>query len=79
MPGVFGEIDGSPFLGAGGRVRGFLFDENLPHRLIFTPTLSVVPTGVLGKSPSDAAIWNHARNQSLIIVTKDADFSDRIM
>lgn len=32
-----------------------------------------------GLSPTDSALWNHSRNNSLAIVTKDADFSDRIM
>ena len=60
-------------------MKGFLFDENLPRRLMFTPSFSVLWTDSIGKSPSDTTLWNHAQNQSLVIVTKDADFSDRIM
>jgi predicted nuclease of predicted toxin-antitoxin system len=30
-------------------------------------------------SPSDELLWNHARENRLAIVSKDADFSDRIM
>jgi predicted nuclease of predicted toxin-antitoxin system len=60
-------------------MKGFLFDENLPRRLTFTPSLPITFTDVLGESPSDTAIWNHARKHSLVIVSKDADFSDRIM
>jgi predicted nuclease of predicted toxin-antitoxin system len=60
-------------------VTGFLFDENLPRRLTFAPSLPVTWSGTLGASPSDTAIWNHARAVGLAIVTKDADFSHRIM
>jgi predicted nuclease of predicted toxin-antitoxin system len=58
---------------------GFLFDENLPWRRSFVPSLPVTITTALGASPTDSTIWNHARGHSLVIVTKDADFSHRIM
>lgn len=58
---------------------GFLFDENLPSRLTFVPSLPVNPSTSLGASPSDLALWEHARQHAMVIVTKDADFSDRIM
>jgi predicted nuclease of predicted toxin-antitoxin system len=79
LPGLFGPVDGEPFLGAGGRLKGFLFDENLPRRVIFAPSLPVVGSDSIGKSPTDTAVWNHCRDQSLVIVTKDADFSDQMM
>ena len=79
MPGVFRPADGASFLRAGSRLNGFLFDENLPRRLIFTPSLSVIFSDALGKSPTDTTLWNYGRDQSLVIVTKDTDFSDRIM
>lgn len=60
-------------------MNGFLFDENLPHRLTFKPSLPVVHSTSLGERPSDTTIWNYAREHSLVIVSKDADFSDRIM
>jgi predicted nuclease of predicted toxin-antitoxin system len=60
-------------------LKGFLFDENLPRRLTFAPSLPVVFSTSLGASPSDTAIWNHALQHSLVIVSKDADFSERIM
>jgi predicted nuclease of predicted toxin-antitoxin system len=60
-------------------LKGFLIDENLPRRLTFAPSLPVTLSDVLGVSPSDTAIWQHARAHSLVIVTKDADFSHRIM
>jgi predicted nuclease of predicted toxin-antitoxin system len=60
-------------------LKGFLFDENLPRRLTFTPSLPVIWSTVLGPSPSDTALWKHGCDNALVIVTKDADFSDRIM
>jgi predicted nuclease of predicted toxin-antitoxin system len=60
-------------------VKGFLFDENLPRRIRFTPSLPVSHVAALGGSPQDAAVWEYARAGSLAIVSKDADFSDRIL
>jgi len=60
-------------------LRGFLFDENLPARLTFTPSLPLIASTALGACPSDTTLWNHARANALVIVTKDADFSNRIM
>jgi len=60
-------------------LRGFLFDENAPRRLTFSPRLPVCHAEKLGQSPSDTEIWNYARLEELVIVSKDADFSNRIM
>ena len=60
-------------------MKGFLFDENLPARLKFQPGLPVIAGAVLGASPSDTDVWEFARRESLVIVTKDADFSGRII
>ena len=60
-------------------MKGFLFDENLPARLTFTPGLPVVPLSIIGTSPTDTQVWEHARQHDLVIVTKDADFSGRII
>lgn len=60
-------------------MKGFLFDENLPARLIFTPGFPVVHVSVIGASPTDSQVWNHAQQHELVIVTKDTDFSDRII
>jgi predicted nuclease of predicted toxin-antitoxin system len=60
-------------------MKGFLFDENLPARLTFEPGLPVASTTVLGHSPTDTQVWEHARREQLVIVTKDADFSGRII
>lgn len=60
-------------------MKGFLFDENLPARLTFQPGLPVISSAVLGASPSDTQVWEHAQRADLVIVTKDADFSGRII
>ncbi len=60
-------------------MKGFLFDENLPARLRFSPKLPIVSSSKVGKNPSDSQVWEYARRHDLVIVSKDADFSDRII
>lgn len=59
-------------------MKGFLLDENLPYRLRFPLPLPVTHSTDLGDSPSDTDVWNFAKRNDLVIITKDADFSDRI-
>lgn len=60
-------------------MKGWLFDQNLPARLAFKPALPITPAAALGVRPTDSQLWDHAREQELAIVSKDADFSDRII
>ena len=60
-------------------MKGFLLDQNVPSRLVFTPGLPVVAAAVLGANPTDTQVWEYARREELAIVTKDADFSGRII
>jgi len=60
-------------------MKGFLFDENLPQRIQFSPRLPVISISRVGKSPTDSEVWEFARKGELVIVSKDADFSDRII
>ena len=60
-------------------MKGYLFDQNLPARLTFRPALPLIGVEVIDSNPSDSEVWEHARKESLAIVTKDADFSDRII
>ena len=79
MREVFLGADGKPFHRAQGGVKGFLFDENLPQRIPFAPALPVTHVEALGRSLDDAAVWSHALANELVIVSKDADFSERIL
>jgi len=60
-------------------MKGYLFDENLPKRLRFSPKLPIVSASKIGKQPTDSQIWEFARKHDLVIVSKDADFSDLII
>ena len=60
-------------------MKGFFFDENLPTRIQFKPSLPLVSGQDLGSSPTDTEVWEFARKRELIIVSKDADFSERII
>ncbi|MEO5959071.1 MAG: DUF5615 family PIN-like protein [Opitutaceae bacterium] len=60
-------------------MKDWLLDQNLPARLGFTPTLPVVSAASLGRNPTDSQLWDHAREHELAIITKDADFSGRII
>jgi predicted nuclease of predicted toxin-antitoxin system len=60
-------------------VKGFLLDENLPGELTFAHSMPVVHALELGDQLTDSELWHHARSREFVIVTKDADFSDRIL
>jgi predicted nuclease of predicted toxin-antitoxin system len=60
-------------------MKGFLFDSNLPSRIQFTPTLPIIHAHSLSNRPTDTDLWEHARLHDLAIVSKDTDFSNRIM
>lgn len=60
-------------------MKGFLFDENLPIHILFSPAWPVEHVTDLGERLSDTEIWEYAKTNNLVIVTKDADFSDRII
>jgi predicted nuclease of predicted toxin-antitoxin system len=60
-------------------LNGFLLDENLPLRMTFAPSLRVIHARELGPAISDSSLWRQAEQQGWVIVSKDADFSHRIM
>jgi predicted nuclease of predicted toxin-antitoxin system len=60
-------------------MKGFLLDQNLPSRLRFKPRLPLVSLSDLGANPTDTQVWVFARRRRLVIVSKDADFSERII
>lgn len=60
-------------------MNGYLLDENLPGDLEFSPSLPVSHALDLGPNPTDSELWSFAKERRFVIVTKDADFSDRIL
>jgi predicted nuclease of predicted toxin-antitoxin system len=60
-------------------VTGFLFDENLPRVASLQTRLPITYAVDLGSRLTDSQIWTHAQQNDLAIVTKDADFSQRIV
>jgi predicted nuclease of predicted toxin-antitoxin system len=75
---VFIAADGESLQDGSFRLNGLLLDENLPYRLRFPVGLPIIHSTDLGKSFSDTDLWNYSKENGLVIVTKDADFSDRI-
>ena len=53
-----------------------LIDENLPIDLLALPGLVREHATALAGQPTDLALWEYARGNGLVIVTKDADFFD---
>jgi predicted nuclease of predicted toxin-antitoxin system len=58
---------------------GFLFDANLPDVSGLDTELPISHAASLGERMTDSAIREHARKKNLVIVTKNADFSQRII
>ena len=58
-----------------------LFDQNLSHKLarrladLFPDSTHVREVGL--KEADDPVVWDHAKQQSFMIVSKDADFHQR--
>ncbi len=57
----------------------FLIDVNLPYRFALWAGNDFVHARDLGERWSDSQLWGYAREQDLVIVSKDADFSDRAL
>jgi predicted nuclease of predicted toxin-antitoxin system len=59
-------------------MKGLLLDENLPGQ---SPTgkLPSIHVRELGAGMSDAEVWAYASVHDLVIVSKDADFANRMM
>jgi predicted nuclease of predicted toxin-antitoxin system len=57
----------------------FVIDVNLPYRFALWCGDDYVHMRDLGETWTDTQIWDYGRRHDLVIVSKDADFSDRAM
>ncbi len=57
----------------------YLIDVNLPYHISLWEGDDYVHVKDIDDQWSDTQIWNYARERDLTIITKDADFSDRIL
>ncbi|MFV0415837.1 MAG: DUF5615 family PIN-like protein [Chthoniobacterales bacterium] len=53
--------------------------EYIPHQITLSASLPIIHATDTGKSVSDSDIWTHAKEHSLVIVSKDSDSSNRSM
>lgn len=57
----------------------YLIDVNLPYRFSLWKDDHYIHQTDLGDEWTDAQIWNYAKENNLTIITKDSDFSNRII
>ena len=57
----------------------YLIDENLPITLAPIIGGECTIASSLGARPTDAQLWQHARADDRVLLTKDADFFERIL
>ncbi|MDQ0637257.1 putative nuclease of putative toxin-antitoxin system [Pedobacter sp. W3I1] len=57
----------------------FLIDVNLPRFFSLWNTVEYIHQYDLGDEWSDTEIWKFAESENLTIITKDSDFSSRIL
>lgn len=57
----------------------YLIDANLPQRLALWRSADFELVADHDEAWPDSVVWEYAREHDLVIVTKDADFRDRIM
>ncbi|KAA5544009.1 DUF5615 family PIN-like protein [Adhaeribacter rhizoryzae] len=57
----------------------FLVDANLPYYFSLWHNEQFIHQIDLGDSWTDEQIWQYAKENNLTIITKDADFSNRIL
>ena len=57
----------------------FLIDANLPYHFSIWKGPNFIHQYDLGDTWTDEEIWNYAKENNLTIVSKDADFSNRIV
>lgn len=57
----------------------YLIDNNLPYYFGFWNTPEYIHQFDIGDDWKDSQIWEFARMHSLTIITKDSDFSNRVL
>ena len=57
----------------------YLIDVNLPYRFRLWHHPNYLHVKDLDDTMPDSQVWQYAKENDYIIVTKDADFSDRIL
>jgi len=57
----------------------YLIDANLPYYFSLWNNLDCIHVHDLNETWTDEVIWNYAEENNLTIVTKDSDFSDKII
>ncbi len=57
----------------------YLVDANLPYYFSLWNNQDFIHVKDLNDSWSDEQIWSYAKEQNLIIITKDADFSLKVL
>ncbi len=57
----------------------FLIDVNLPYYFSIWNSPEFLHLRDVGENWKDEQVWNDAKTENLTIVTKDADFSNRVM
>ena len=57
----------------------FLIDINLPYHFALWNSPEFIHQKDLNSKWSDEKIWTYAKNSNLTIITKDVDFSNKIM
>ena len=60
-------------------MKRFLIDANLPTRVPTWQNESFLFVADIDEKWSDSEIWNYSRKNDYTIITKDADFSNRII
>lgn len=57
----------------------YLIDVNLPYRFSLWKRDDYIHQIDINDEWTDEQIWNHAKDRNLTIITKDSDFSNRII
>lgn len=56
----------------------FLIDENLPKKLILDSQHAFMHVEEIGTQLTDTEVWEYAKANSFIVITKDTDFYNRM-